>query len=105
MAKAKPSKTTERLSWFDESTETPLIDQYARHMESFTDTMADGRVDPEEIKAQEARIIALMKQIEPQLDDELHELVTKLLCELTAYDLMQVIHTMQQGRGRSAFRG
>jgi hypothetical protein len=31
--------------------------------------------------------------------------VTELLCELTAYDLMQTLHEMQKARPRTAFRG
>jgi hypothetical protein len=46
-----------------------------------------------------------MKKIEPQLDDELHELVTRLLCELTVYDVMQLMLTMQESRPASRFQG
>ena len=67
--------------------------------------MADGKVDDAEIKAQEARLVALMKEVEPLLDDALHEKVTQLLCELTAYDLMQMLHQMQQARPQTMFRG
>ncbi|QGJ71466.1 Hypothetical protein PBC10988_31710 [Planctomycetales bacterium 10988] len=94
-----------RSSWMDEETQTPLIEDQARKMESFLQTLADGIVDEEEIKSQEARVVALMKEIEPQLSDELHEQVTKLLCELTAYDLMQVLHQMQMARPKATFQG
>ncbi|HJT77620.1 MAG TPA: hypothetical protein VJ739_10510 [Gemmataceae bacterium] len=94
-----------RMHWFDETTHAPLIEQYARQLDSFLTTMADGRVDDAEIKAQEGRLVALMQEVEPQLDDALHAQVTRLLCELTAYDLMQMLHTMQQNRPRSVFRG
>ncbi len=33
-----------------------------------------------------------MKKVEPELAPELHEEVTKLLCELTAYNIMHTIH-------------
>jgi hypothetical protein len=82
-----------------------LIEQYARQLDSFLETMADGRVDTSEIQAQEARLVALMREVEPQLDDALHEKVTRLLCELTAYDLMQMLHAMQEARPKTAFRG
>ena len=67
--------------------------------------MADGVVDTAEVKAQEKRLVALMKKVEPKLNDELHEKVTELLCELTAYDLMQVLHAMHAKRPKSVFRG
>ena len=43
--------------------------------------------------------------VEPLLDEKLHAKVTQLLCELTAYDIMQAVHTMQQARPKTAFRG
>lgn len=102
---AKKKSTTERLSWFDEKTHAPLIEKYARQLDSFIETMADGKVEPSELKAQEKRLTTLMKEIEPQLDDALHAKVTELLCELTAYDLMQTVAAMQAARPKTVFRG
>ena len=62
-------------------------------------------VDDKEMKAQETRLVTLMKEVEPLLDDKTHEKVTKLLCELTAFDIMQMLHTMQQARPKTKFRG
>ena len=36
-----------------------------------------------------------MKEIEPQLEPELHDRVTQLLAELTAFDVMQSLNMMQ----------
>jgi hypothetical protein len=94
-----------RQSWFDEKTNEPLIEQYARQLDSFLTTMADGIVEDREIEAQEARLVKLMKEVEPMLSDEQHGKVTQLLCELTAYDLMQTLHTIQQARPKTVFRG
>jgi hypothetical protein len=94
-----------RTNWFDDKTQAPVIDQYARKMTTFLEVLADGKVDDREIKAQEARVVDLMKEIEPKLDDALHGKVTALLCELTAYDLMQTFYQMQQARPRTVFRG
>jgi hypothetical protein len=105
MAKKQAEGAAGRMHWFDEKTHHPLIEEYARQLDSFLTTMADGRVDDAEIKAQEERLVGLMREVEPQLDDALHAKVTRLLCELTAYDLMQMLHTMQQNRPRTAFRG
>jgi hypothetical protein len=102
---AKPTKAAKRLHWLDPKSQAPLIDDYARQMESFLKAMADGAVDPEEVQEQEKHLVALMKQIEPRLDDELHELVTRLLCELTVYDVMQLMLTMQEARPASRFYG
>ena len=94
-----------RISWLDEKSETPLIERYARQLDSFLTAMADGRVEESEIQAQEARLVNLMKEIEPQLDDALHAKLTQLLCELIAYDLMQMLYAMQAARPKTAFRG
>jgi hypothetical protein len=96
------SKTS---TWFDESTQTPLIAEKAKQLESFVSTFTDGVVEPSEIKAQEARVYKLMKEIEPQLDEKLHGRVTELLCELTAYDLMQFIGALQESKPQTKFQG
>ena len=62
--------------------------------------MADGRIDASELKAQEDRVVALMKTIEPELDDALHEQVTHLLCELSAYNIMHTIHQLVESGPR-----
>lgn len=94
-----------RTSWFDDKSQTPQIEQYARNLTSFMDALADGRVDEQELKAQETRLTTLMKAVEPMLDDALHAKITELLCELTAYDLMQTLHEMQKSRRKTVFRG
>jgi hypothetical protein len=101
----KPVTTGKRINWFDEKSQTPLIEQYARKLTTFLDAIADGKIDNHEIQAQETRVYQLMKDIEPQLDDALHLKVTELLCELTAHDLMQMLYQMQQARPKTVFRG
>jgi hypothetical protein len=96
---------TTRTPWLDDKTDAPLFEQYARRLDSFLQTIADGKVEDKEITAQEKRLVELMREVEPMLDDKTHAKVTELLCELTAYDLMQLIHLMQQARPRTTFRG
>ena len=94
-----------RQSWLDDETQTPLIDDYARQLSSFLDAMADGRIDRNEVQAQEQRVVKLLKEVEPQLDDALHAKVTQLLCELSAYSAMQVLHELHATRPKTQFRG
>lgn len=94
-----------RQSWLDDKTNEPLIDDYARQLTTFVEALADDKVDAGELESQEARLVELMKEVEPQLDDELHGKVTRLLCELTAYNVMQLLHTMQEARPKVQFRG
>ena len=95
-----------RTAWFDETTQAPLIGEYAQRLAPFLAAVADGQIDHEELAGQEARVVKLMKQLEPKLDAALHEQVTELLCELTAYDIMHTMHIMEAARRQqSVFRG
>jgi hypothetical protein len=101
---AKAAKAT-RVKWFDAKSHAPLIETYARRLDSFLQTMADGIVEDREIEEQEERLIGLMKEVEPLLDDAQHAKVTQLLCELTAYDIMQMVNGLQKARPKTKFRG
>ncbi len=91
--------------WLDEDTDEPVIAEQAQRLEAFLAAMADGRVDEGELQAQQQRLVQLMREVEPLLDEKLHTKVTQLLCELTAYDIMHAVYTMQQARPKTAFRG
>ncbi len=93
-----------RTSWLDDEGGVALEDS-ARKLESFLEAMADGIISEDEVTAQEARVVELMKAIEPKLDDGLHGEVTRLLVELTAYDIMKLLSTMQAARIRTEFKG
>jgi hypothetical protein len=94
-----------KTPWFDDSTETPLIAEYARKLDSFLDAVADLRIETRELDDQEKRVVALMKEVEPLLSPEAHEKVTRLLCEVTAYDLMHALHMAGHARPKTKFRG
>ncbi|MGE3777216.1 MAG: hypothetical protein AB7F89_08535, partial [Pirellulaceae bacterium] len=81
--------TSGRKSWLDDTTQLPMIDEYVQQLGTFVDAMADGRVDDSELRAQEERLVAMMKEVETELNDLQHAKVTRLLCELTAYNIMQ----------------
>jgi len=101
----KPVAATRRSLWLDDEARTPIIDRYARQLSSFLEAMSDGVVDTMELKRQETRLVKLMKEVEPQLDDALHAKVTRLLCELTAYDIMQIAHSLHDARPKTVFHG
>jgi hypothetical protein len=94
-----------KSKWFDEASNTSLIDEQAQKLEPFLTAMADGRIDAAEVKAQEDRLVAAMREVEPLLSDDVHAKVTKLLVELSAYDLMQVLHTIHAARPKTRFVG
>jgi hypothetical protein len=102
--KDKSEAKSHRSGWLDEAA-NPQIQAYTEKLGTYLEAMADGMVDKHELKDQEKRVVALMKKIEPELNDELHEEVTKLLCELTAYNIMHTVHDLAEARPKAKFRG
>ena len=99
------STSASRQGWLDTSNQTPQIDQHVRKLSTFMEAMADGRIDRGELNSQEQRMVAAMKEVEPQLDDALHAKVTRLLCELSAYNIMQTLHMLEEARPTTTFHG
>lgn len=99
------SKSAGKTPWFDEKSDSEMLTEYARKLDSFLDVVADGKVDVAELEAQEKRVVTLMKEVEPLLSPEAHEKVTHLLCEVTAYDLMNALYMAGKSRPRTKFRG
>jgi predicted transcriptional regulator len=92
-----------RTSWLDEKTQEPLFQEQLKKLESFTSALADGVVTKQELAAQEQRLIDAMKNVEGELSDALHAKTTKLLVELTAYNVMRLLHELQAEHARVAF--
>jgi hypothetical protein len=94
-----------RTRWFDDNATHPVIQEKVTKLESFTTAMADGIVSTQELTDQEARLVKAMKSLEADLSDELHAKVTTVLVELTAYDVMRLLHELQAERPRMTFKG
>ena len=92
-----------RTNWFDESGEHQAIHDRVHQLESFTDALADGVVAPQELADQELRLSAAMRKLEPDLNDELHAKVTTVLVELSAYNIMRLLHELRSEQVRGAF--
>ena len=93
-----------RTSWFDDKAEHPVIQERVEKLESFTQAMADGVVSSQELQAQSERLTAAMKALEGHLSDEAYAQVTTVLVELSAYNVMRVLHELQAQHARTAFR-
>ena len=94
-----------RTSWFDDKAEHPVIQERVQKLESFTRAMADGVVSSQELQEQSERLTAAMKTLEGHLSDEAHAQVTTVLVELSAYNVMRVLHELQAQHARTAFSG
>ena len=92
-----------RTSWFDDKAEVPMIQEQVKKLESFTSALADGVVSKQELTSQEQRLMAAMKKVEGELGDDLHSKVTTLLVELSAYNVMRLLHELQTERVRMVF--
>ena len=92
-----------RTSWFDDKAQHEGIQEKAQKLESFTSALADGVITKQELDGQEQRLLAAMKTLEPALSDELHAKVTTVLVELSAYNIMRLLHELNAERARIAF--
>ena len=94
-----------RTSWFDDKAEHLLVHEQVTRLDSFTSALADGIVTKQELAKQETQVVTALKTLEPQLDDALHEQVTRVLVEMTAYNVMRLLHELQAERVKMAFDG
>jgi hypothetical protein len=94
-----------RTSWFDDKAEHLVVHEQVTKLESFTSALADGVVTKQELDKQEAHVVAALKALEPLLTDAQHEQLTRVLVEMTAYNVMRLLHELQAERARMAFEG
>ncbi len=92
-----------RANWLDEELDLPLIDEQVEKLESFTNAMADGVVTKDELEKQQETLLDAMRDVEGSLTDEQHAKVTRLLIELSAYNIMRLLNELQAQRLRRAF--
>jgi hypothetical protein len=92
-----------RIDWFDDKTNAPVVDEQVHKLEHFVASMADGIIEKNELEKQQASVVAAMKSVEKDLTDSQHEKVTRLLIELSAYNIMRLLHELQQARVQKAF--
>ena len=87
-----------RISWFDEKTHMPVIDEQVNKLSTFVDAMADGVIDDSELHKQQESVVVAMKAVESELSDEQHAKITRLMVELSAYNIMRLLHELQHAR-------
>jgi predicted transcriptional regulator len=91
-----------RTSWFDDA-DLPVIEEQVEKLESFAEAMADGVIEKQELARQQDSLVAAMKAVEGDLNDAQHAKVTRLLVELSAYNIMRMVHELQARRPEKAF--
>jgi len=94
-----------KASWFDDSTALPVIDEQVAKLESFAAAMADGIIEKHELELQQSTLVATMRTVEGLLTDEQHAAVTRLLVEMSAYNVMRTVHELQADRLQRTLAG
>ncbi len=92
-----------RIDWFDEKKDTPVIDEQVQKLATFVEAMADGIIEKAELEKQQSSVVKAMKAVQDDLNDSQHEKVTRLLVEMSAYNIMRLLHELQQTRLQRAF--
>lgn len=92
-----------RIDWFDDKKNEPVVDEQVQKLESFVNAMADGVIEKAELEKQQSSVVVAMKAVQDELSDSQHEKVTRLLVELSAYNVMRLLHELQQTRLQQAF--
>lgn len=94
-----------KTSWFDETTALPVIDEQVAKLESFAAAMADGVIEKHELESQQTTLVATMRAVEAELSEAQHAAVTRLLVELSAYNVMRTVHELQADRLQRTLAG
>ena len=92
-----------RIDWLDDKTNVPVIDEQVQKLTTFVEAMADGVIEKAELEKQQSSVVLAMKAVQGDLNDAQHEKVTRLLVELSAYNIMRLLHELQQSRLQRAF--
>ena len=92
-----------RIDWLDDKASTPVIDEQVQKLAGFVEAMADGVIEKSELEKQQSSVVQAMKAVQGDLSDVQHEKVTRLLVELSAYNIMRLLHELQQSRLERAF--
>ena len=93
-----------RRSWFEPDATVPFGASVTR-LRSWQDAIEDGIIEPHEVAAQTERVMGLLRELEPLLDDSIHEKVTRVLEEWTVLNAMQGTLLVEDfGRGAISAR-
>jgi len=89
-----------RENWFDPQSNELMFSKYMDQMESWQQALADGVVEPEEVREQAERVGDMLRALEPKLSDELHEELTSVFYELAVlYGMERLAELDRQEKG------
>jgi hypothetical protein len=83
------AEESSRISWFDQEKGPLYLSEYFQRMSSWQQAIADGKITPEEIREQASRVISLLKEVEPLVNETEHQVITETLYEMAVLQAMQ----------------
>lgn len=89
-----------RESWFDPESNELMFSKYMEQMESWQKALADGMVEPQEVRQQAEKVAEMLRALEPKLSDELHETLTQIFYEWAVLQGMERLAQLTQEEGR-----
>lgn len=92
-----------RASWINDDNH-PDLDAHVGQLEHFAQAIADGTIDAAELAQQQTNLVTAMRAVEGELSDEQHAKVTKLLAEVAAFTVMQMMHDLAKARLQRAIK-
>jgi hypothetical protein len=100
------AEESSRISWFDQEKGGLHLADYFQRMASWQQAMEDGKITPEEIRDQSNRVIALLKEAEPLVNETERQLVTETLYEMAVLQAMQasaITSSLRTGQGGTLY--
>ena len=76
--------------WFDEETDTLLLDEYVVEMDSYRRIVEDEAITDAELVEQTKRVASLLRRLEETLSPEAKAVATEALGELAVLNALQV---------------
>lgn len=90
-----------RKSWFDPESNEMMFSKYIEQMESWQAALADGVVEPEEVRQQAQKVAEMLRALESKLSDELHEELTTIFYEWAVLMGMERLVQLTAEEGRA----
>lgn len=81
-----------RDGWFDGQGLDLLREEFLDSHEGWKKYIEDGQITALEILEQENRIVSMLTELEPSIDDEIHQRLTAVLLEYEVLVNMALIH-------------
>ena len=81
---------TER-PWFDQETDTLLLDEYVVEMDSYKRIVEDGKITDTEFLEQTLRVATLLRQLEDALSPKAKVLATEAFGEIAVLNALQAL--------------